>query len=134
MKRALLFLVLVCAPGAIVAQERLEQSPGWKVVTDVDLFGETFVREFANIAPKFAEMGYGQRVPKEHQPTLAAVGKKYGKPERSADDEVTTGMSPSFQPEKEVLSFHYYGRLGLGVSKTNPEVVVWVQLKGTRDK
>lgn len=124
-------VLLILALGATIeaGSGRVEELPGWNVVSDKDLFGEEFVAEFTKFAAKFVEQGgYGQRVPEGHQPTLDAVIKKHGKAKSTLAEEVIVGMGKNYLPEKERFRFHVYGRFGLGLAATDPTHIVWVKL------
>lgn len=129
MRYATLLLAATLTATSGAAQSRLEELPGWKVASDTELFGETFVAEFMKIASKFLDQGYFQRLPEDRQPTLEVVRKKHGDTKTISEFEVITGVSnTTFQPIREKIRFYVYGRFALGVSPKDPARIQWVRL------
>ena len=129
MRWATVFMILALATTIEADSGRVEELPGWKVVSDKDLFGEEFVADFTKFAAKFVEQGgYSQRVHEGHQPTLDAVIKKHGKAKSTLEEEVIVGMGKNYLPEKERFRFHVYWRFGLGLAAKDLTRVVWVKL------
>jgi hypothetical protein len=121
--------------AARIARARIDQSPGWKIATDAQLFGDVFAREIAEAARTFSGPRFERAVPADHQPSISAVLEKFG---NSGTPPTASGSHQhSWRVERldRQVYFYEYGRFGFGVLRYDAphdptNKVVWVAVEG----